>query len=693
LILLSKDGRELTRFALREGVNQVGVKSVGEGIFPDVDLSSVDNDQVVSRRHAILRVSRDHVTIADCGSTNGTYVDGMRLPPHEPYLLRGGEEIQIGDIRLIYHPPSAVAELMVSEETTQRVVLSRATFRAELTGPDMAVAPGAHAQAVLTVENTSEAPDQYFLEIDGLPKGWVRIDRVELTLDPGEAGQAVLSFKPLRRSETRPGDYPFVVRARARSKPAETIDVPAVLSVLPYSGFGMALDDEHVAFGEPFKIYLHNQGNTPLTLDLGAVDPASALHVQFAAQRVQLGPGERQAVRGEVYPRHRRLWGGPVQREFFVIVRSHDPSGFIAAVPGTVTERGMLPTWLPLLLIPVVMLGLFAVALLGLWLLGGEETPPPRAPVISAFTAAPDQVVVGEAVTFSWAVQDASGLALRVFHGGGEQVVAVPADTVTYAMSFDESGRYTIALEAQGGGQLVTQSLTVSVRPAVALSVEVLGGAELVRNVSQEVQLTWEVRGARPYQGGYRIRVTGSDRRGDLLVSPMPLTGQQRVTVVPGNDQVEWLVTLYAEGFDGLVTSIVQEAAVLPKKLAATRAFAAAVADIEQQLARLFPKGFIVDTPPAQLAHYPRYLKAIALRLDKLKADPARDAQRMGEIARLQTPYLREVAARKGVVDPRLQEFRWLLEELRVSLFAQELRTPMPVSVKRLERAWESARR
>ncbi|GIW84088.1 MAG: hypothetical protein KatS3mg106_601 [Gemmataceae bacterium] len=92
LILLSKDGRELTRFALREGVNQVGVKSVGEGIFPDVDLSSVDNDQVVSRRHAILRVSRDHVTIADCGSTNGTYVDGTKI---------GSSEVPLNDQNII----------------------------------------------------------------------------------------------------------------------------------------------------------------------------------------------------------------------------------------------------------------------------------------------------------------------------------------------------------------------------------------------------------------------------------------------------------------------------------------------------------------------------------------------------------------------------------------------------------------
>jgi ATP-dependent helicase HrpA len=132
---------------------------------------------------------------------------------------------------------------------------------------------------------------------------------------------------------------------------------------------------------------------------------------------------------------------------------------------------------------------------------------------------------------------------------------------------------------------------------------------------------------------------------------------------------------------------------VLPKKLNALRAFPNAVADVEQQLQRLCAHRFIVETPAAQLVHYPRYLKAIGARLDKLKTDPARDAARMAEIAPLQTAYLREVAARKGVDDPRLAEFRWLLEELRVSLFAQELRTPMPVSAKRLAKVWESMRR
>jgi ATP-dependent helicase HrpA len=125
----------------------------------------------------------------------------------------------------------------------------------------------------------------------------------------------------------------------------------------------------------------------------------------------------------------------------------------------------------------------------------------------------------------------------------------------------------------------------------------------------------------------------------------------------------------------------------------AARASVDAITDIEQQMQRLFTRNFVADVPPAQLAHYPRYLKAIALRLDKIRNDPARDAQRLQEVTALQVPWLREVAARKGVPDPRLEDFRWLLEELRVSLFAQELRTPMPVSSKRLQKAWDALRR
>jgi ATP-dependent helicase HrpA len=110
--------------------------------------------------------------------------------------------------------------------------------------------------------------------------------------------------------------------------------------------------------------------------------------------------------------------------------------------------------------------------------------------------------------------------------------------------------------------------------------------------------------------------------------------------------------------------------------------------DIGAQLERLMGKRFLVETPWAQVAHLPRYLKAIVMRLEKLRADPERDRQRLAELRPIEQRYLRFRADRKGAPDARLEDFRWLLEELRVSLFAQELRTPQPVSVKRLEKAW-----
>ena len=93
-----------------------------------------------------------------------------------------------------------------------------------------------------------------------------------------------------------------------------------------------------------------------------------------------------------------------------------------------------------------------------------------------------------------------------------------------------------------------------------------------------------------------------------------------------------------------------------------------------------------------RLAHFPRYLKAAVLRIDKLRANPARDAQLMADWRALAQPFERERLGRlrAGVVEPALEEFRWLLEELRVGLFAQELKTPMPVSVKRLQKIWDA---
>ncbi len=147
-------------------------------------------------------------------------------------------------------------------------------------------------------------------------------------------------------------------------------------------------------------------------------------------------------------------------------------------------------------------------------------------------------------------------------------------------------------------------------------------------------------------------------------------------------------LTLIANEVARLAAGILAEFAAAQRKIKDTKNAAEASTDAAQQLQRLVPKRFLTSTPYAQLQHFPRYLKAITLRLEKWRADPARDAARLAELRPQEQRYWRLVAERKGATDARLQELRWLIEELRVSFFAQELRTPQPVSIKRLDKAW-----
>jgi ATP-dependent helicase HrpA len=137
-----------------------------------------------------------------------------------------------------------------------------------------------------------------------------------------------------------------------------------------------------------------------------------------------------------------------------------------------------------------------------------------------------------------------------------------------------------------------------------------------------------------------------------------------------------------------LAGQILEGYAQVQKKLAGFKNQPELTADIRAQLQALLPAQFIAQTPVAQIGHFPRYLQAILRRLDKFRADPERDAQLRAQLAPWLSRWQREAAQYRGILPQRLQDLRWLLEELRVSLFAQELRTPMPVSLKRLEKVW-----
>ncbi len=119
------------------------------------------------------------------------------------------------------------------------------------------------------------------------------------------------------------------------------------------------------------------------------------------------------------------------------------------------------------------------------------------------------------------------------------------------------------------------------------------------------------------------------------------------------------------------------------------------VRDMREHVARLMPKNFVAVTPAPWLPHLPRFLKGIGVRLTKLtNAGLVKDQQGMAVVEPLEKAYRERVEKhrREGIIDPALVQYRWMLEELRISLFAQELKTSIPISSKRLSEQWALVR-
>ena len=151
-----------------------------------------------------------------------------------------------------------------------------------------------------------------------------------------------------------------------------------------------------------------------------------------------------------------------------------------------------------------------------------------------------------------------------------------------------------------------------------------------------------------------------------------------------------------APAFKAIVDALTPVATELDKTLVALRNASrhpsgrAAIVEMNAQLEHLVPVDLLARAPLARLAHYPRYLKAIQARLQRAVSDPRKDADKLAPFAPLWRTFLEK---RPGARDVELAEsLRWSFEELRVAIFAPELKTPVPVSTPRVAAALATMR-
>lgn len=177
-----------------------------------------------------------------------------------------------------------------------------------------------------------------------------------------------------------------------------------------------------------------------------------------------------------------------------------------------------------------------------------------------------------------------------------------------------------------------------------------------------------------------------------FILEPLPVNAEQYASLLEQGRQrmSECLIARYK--LTAEVLELYQQIQKRLKKMPVN--WLEAGADIQDQCQHLVARHFLVQVAPEQLAHFTRYLKAIIIRLDKLEADSSKDRALRVQVQ----PYWDRYKERANTLAQQqrhsdaLETYRWLIEEFRVSLFAQQLKTAVPVSEKRLNQAWEEVK-
>jgi ATP-dependent helicase HrpA len=305
---------------------------------------------------------------------------------------------------------------------------------------------------------------------------------------------------------------------------------------------------------------------------------------------------------------------------------------------------------------------------------------------------------------------------LRSRHAGASQQEYAKQSQLTTGARSWVFGDLAERQDAEQGGRrqigytaLVDEGATVGLRafatPPEARMAHQRGIARLIRLVQARDlkplrrDLAVNVQGEMVYKGlaAHPLLnsdlVAGRDLRDDLLdriVMTVFIEGQETIRTEAAFDARiaarRGGIGLPAQEISRSAQSMLERLARIQAQLA--KVAPPAAADIRAQLAWLMPAGFLLTTSWELLKEFPRYLQAIEQRLEKVNLNPRRDAQLAAEIAPLEARYRERVKSERGLKPPGEDEFRWLLEEFRVSLFAQQLGTRTRVSARRLEEAW-----
>ncbi len=477
---------------LRDGTTvevQVTRETMTIGRTEDNDIA-LDTPNV-SRHHA--RIESDGITyrVTDLDSTNGTYIGNARLLPGVSETWSPDQPLRVGDawLRLVVSGERAATGHLgagARQPDAAATSVNRSLLRSSagegrvgvvMETTQLAVAPGERAVTSLMLLNQGPVVDHFRVGVEGIPADWVDLPPI-VQLMPGQQQEVSLTLHPPRASTSQAGRYSLTIKVFSRDVPSQFVEVKGSLTLSPFSQFQSSLHPQKVNAGKPARITIQNDGNYPETYAIVGSDRANELQFTPPRAEIRVEQGLSGSAEISAKPIKRALIGGAKTLPFAVQVAPSQGSPQQHA--GELVSRAIIPTWVPPLLIALLLIACAVVAMVL-----------NRPPVIEMAEIVPPNPQVGQAVTVRWRVSNARRIEVRPF--GVE--VDPAAGEYTFADGFSENTNVTLV--ASNLFRSAREDLNIPVAVVVVDPVVVEWSVFPTQiTLGQEVTIRWSVTNA-----------------------------------------------------------------------------------------------------------------------------------------------------------------------------------------------------
>jgi serine/threonine protein kinase len=375
----------------------------GLSIGRKADNDLVLDDPKVSGQHARIEFDGLHYQVVDLNSTNGTFLANTQLLSGVPEVWPPDKALRVGPywLRLRCSQKGQSGSRLTGGSTMVDPASVRSGTAAGRVGAFLAesqfrVEPGRATIIPLVIINRGEAAGHFQVAVEGIPQAWLQLPGTAPELLPGGQQELRITVKPPQVPQSRADDYPLVIRVNDHAAFDHAAEANAILTVTPFYQTESKVRPQRLKAGQQARVVVENRGNTKQTYTVKWQDKANELVFEPAHARLTVKEGEAAAAGFEASPSHSRWLGGAKTHQ--VTIRITAPNEKERRLNSEVVSRGVIPVWVPLLLL-LLCLVLSAGAAFGYNIyLEGQRHAAATAQAAASGTAQAVATVTGEAI-------------------------------------------------------------------------------------------------------------------------------------------------------------------------------------------------------------------------------------------------------------------------------------------------------